>query len=117
MVDLDFPVVEYDSGSPAALVELKHIIAKPVDMQHPTIRAITKLADMAGIPFLIARYNPSRWTYEVTPGNSYARQYVFDVSGLSEEQYVRLLYSIRGRDVPQQILRNLSRVRPDGGRL
>lgn len=99
-VDLDFVMLEYNHGKPAALVEYKHKNAKQVDPSHATYRALKDLADnyKAGpLPCFVAVYDPEDWSFIVTPLNGAAREHYEHCVGqkLSEQRFVRSLHLLR----------------------
>lgn len=105
-VDLDFVLVEYALGQPAALVEYKHHESGPVDLTHPSYRALKELADRSCVPFIVARYWPEVWCFDVLPVNRVACTSV--TAGLmSERDYVGCLHQLRGRVIQDQVLRHL----------
>lgn len=100
--DIDFLMIEYDRGKAKALVEYKHELANEVRVAHPSIRAIVDLADRAGLPAFVVRYAGNfSWWYP-TPINDAARTFLSEPRHLSEEQWVELLYRIRGRSLPPE---------------
>lgn len=107
-VDLDFVLVEYHLARPVAIVEYKHHLAEQADLQHPTYRAITALADQAHVPFFVARYWPAGWAFEVQPVNAEATAAVGHRVRYSERQFVELLHQLRGVVIHEQVLRHLS---------
>ncbi len=107
-VDLDFLVVEYNLGEPVALVEYKHERAQPPNYRHPTYRAIHKLADMAGIPFMVVFYRREPWRFYVIPINERATSFYRRELSLSEVRYVRSLYVLRGRVVDAHVMSGLA---------
>lgn len=99
-VDLDFVMMEYNHGKPCALVEYKHVRAKPFDPRHATYRALIALADgyAAGpLPCFVAVYDPTDWSFVVTPLNDRARRHYQHCAGdvLSEQRFVRSLHLLR----------------------
>jgi len=109
-VDLDFVMMEYNVGLPAALVEYKKYCARALDLRHATYRALRALADREPpIPFIIAYYWPDVWAFRVYPVNESARRiYPPDRRSLSEQRFVRSLYYLRNEVVEEHVLRNLS---------
>ena len=102
-VDLDFLLLEYDRGRAAALVEYKHEKAAPQFACWPTYRALIDLGNRAGIPVFGVRY-AADWTWwRVTPLNDFARQHQAAQATLTEEQWVGLLFRIRGIEVPPDL--------------
>ena len=99
-VDLDFVMMEFNHGKPCALVEYKHVMARPVDTNHATYRALVCLADgyrYGPLPCFIARYNPADWSFVVTPLNDMARKHYSHCLGvaLTEQRFVRSLHLLR----------------------
>lgn len=103
-VDVDFLLIEYDHGTPSALVEYKNEHAKKQCLAHPSYHAISDLASRAGIPALFCRYKDDFSVWRVTPLNEEAKKYVSPNTDMTEQEWVRLLYKIRGYDVPQSVL-------------
>lgn len=103
-VDLDFLMLEYDRGKASAIVEYKNEHAKKQSFAHPTYQAMADLADRAGIPALFCRYKDDFSLWRVTPLNDEAKKYVAANTDLTEKEWVRLLYRIRGHEVPQKVL-------------
>ena len=74
-VDLDFLMIEYNSGKPCVLVEYKHFKAQHLNLNHPTYRALSALADSGNLPFIIAYYWPLCWAFRVLPVNEIAENF------------------------------------------
>ena len=100
IIDIDFAVIHYDLAVPVALIEQKHERAKPVDLTSHGLRALATLATRANIPAFVARYADDFSWWEVTGINELALAIVPETRRVSEEQYVRFLYSLRDRAVP-----------------
>lgn len=98
-VDLDFVMVEYDQSEPVALIEYKHENAQTLVPGHPSLVAIRRLADKAGIYAFVVRYGEDLDWYKVRALNFKARAVVPDMGGklLSEQEYVAFLHYVRGR--------------------
>jgi hypothetical protein len=107
-VDIDF-FVEYDRGVPAAIVEYKHERAAPQDPRHSTYRALGVLgvADDTGmfisLPFFAVRYTADFKTFFVVPINGSAKVLLDSRTTMDEEQWVRFLYHLRGREMPDHL--------------
>jgi len=109
--------LEYDYGHPKAIMEYKHEYAKKAfediierserGKLHPTQRATKEVADNSWIPFFVVLYADDLSWFQPYPLNEYARQYIPKTMKLSELEYVTLLYNIRGRTVPHDILKKL----------
>ena len=110
-VDLDFLMVEYNLGKPAAIVEYKHDGAQMPSLKHPTYRALIDLANgyfPDGLPFIVAFYCNENWWFRVYPINTLAKKWFDEGEIMSEREYVTRLYKIRGWVVEQDVLINLS---------
>lgn len=106
-VDLDFLMVEYNLGEPAAIVEYKHHRAAMPDFRHPTYRAIQNLADrQPPLPFMVAFYWPGAWAFEIHPLNDQAMSlYGPESCELTEREFVTSLYRARSWVVEESVLR------------
>lgn len=113
-VDIDFLLVEYDSGLPKALVEYKRETAAPqVVKDNSSYNALRYLADHSGIPFFGVRYRIDFSAFRPAALNREAHKYLsgpefYNRMWISERDYVRLLYRIRGRECPSHILQSLN---------
>lgn len=114
MVDIDFLCVEYDSSQPKILVEYKHENAnmdfnrlKPDGAAPHSYKALKRLADASEIPFIVVVYPSEFEWFRVHPMNSYAQKYVSETKVYSELRYIALLYEMRGRAVPDDVLKNI----------
>jgi len=110
-LDLDLLLVEFDRGIPCGIIEYKHEAAMPVDLQHPSYRALAALADASRIPFCIVFY-ASPWVFTVYPANTYASEWFTSGEVLTELRFVERLYRIRGRDLPPSLQVRLNDVLP-----
>lgn len=112
--DLDFLMVEFNTGLPAALVEYKHQKRRyPIDLRHPTYRALIDLADNyapGALPFVLAWYWPMTWTFYVAPINDAAFSVYKRQCFLSERSWVKSLYHIRHLVVAANVLSKLEDV-------
>ena len=102
-VDLDFIMLEFDGGKVACLVEYKNEHAAPQKPSHPSIKAIADLATKAEIPFIGCRYATNFSWWKAAPLNLYAKTFLPHPQELTETEWVRLLYFIRGRELPVSI--------------
>ena len=107
-VDIDFLLLEYDTGKAAAIVEYKNERAKPVLACHPTYQAMIDLGNRAGVPVIVCRYTDDFSSWMITPLNDEARKYIPQRAKLTEREWVSLLYKIRGYEVPQKVLDDLN---------
>ena len=108
-VDIDH-FLEFDGGHPAILVEYKNELAEEPNPKHPSYQALIELADRAGLPILFVRYASDFSWWLVTPWNSQAKKWLNEQTKMGEVDYVRLLYKIRGRRVPEEVLLEISAV-------
>ena len=106
-VDLDFLFLEYDRGKAVALVEYKHEKAMPQKASHPTYQALIDLGTRAGVPVLACRYADDFSWWRVVPLNEKAKEFVPERIEIGEADWVKLLYKIRGYNVPQSLLDGL----------
>ena len=112
-VDLDFVVVEYDTGMPNGLVDLK-FSCHALNTDHPSHRAVAWLASGRGLPYFVAEYHVDSWTYKLWPINPEADEFldqhgVHPEQRVSEFQYVTLLYALRGKPLPPDVDARLNR--------
>ena len=102
-LDIDFLMLEYDNGKAVALVEFKHERAEHVRDANPSIRALSDLANRAGVPAFVCRYADNfSWWYP-SPLNELARDIVGTPRKLTEREWVELLYRMRGRTLPADL--------------
>ena len=102
-VDLDFVLCEYDEGRVYAIVEYKCQGAAPIRLGHPTMRALTDLANRAKVPFFVTIYSRDFAAYRVQPINYYAQQFTKTVLDLNETPYINFLLHLRGRQPNGQL--------------
>jgi len=100
MVDLDFVCLEYDKGEASALVEFKHENAKPQFATQPSYLALVDLGNKASVPVFAVRYASDFSWWKVVPLNEIATRFLPERVTMTEEQWIALLYSVRGREVP-----------------
>jgi len=106
MVDIDFVVTEYDNAKPAAVIEYKNESAPMQNSNHPSYRALAELCDER-YPFFGVRYASDLTRWQVIPLNNAAKSWIPKQRTMSEQNYVGLLYEIRGRKLPSDILKRL----------
>jgi hypothetical protein len=111
-VDLDFLLTEIHVGEPAALVEYKHFRARPFNPNSAVFVALRRLADRAGIPFLVAWYWPESWAFRVYPINDLARKHFEDPEDFTERGYVQRLYRLRRLTLMRSLAESLLDVLP-----
>lgn len=109
-VDLDFLMVEYNNGLPAAIVEYKNhrALVPSLTNLHPTYRALQALANAARLPFCLSFYWPDVWAFRVYPINDLAKAHFRGpYENLTERQYVTRLYQIRQLVIEHNVLNHL----------
>lgn len=113
-VDLDFLVTEYNVGKPVALIEYKHYRARFPELQHPTYRALSALADgyCEPLPFLVAFYWPEIWAFRILPVNEVAQKHFSAGETLCERDFVIRLYRLRRLTLAVHLRDKLSRQLP-----
>lgn len=100
-VDLDLLFLEYDKGMPVAIVEYKHENAPPQYASQPNYQALINLGNRADLPVFAVRYtNDFEW-WEVVPLNELAKKWCPERKQMTESDWVRLLYQMRGYEPPQ----------------
>ena len=95
-VDIDFLFLEYDHGKASAIVEYKN--------EHAAPQAMIDLGNRAGIPVIACRYADDFSVWKVIPLNDVAKKHIPNRLELDEQGWVKLLYKIRGYEVPQGVL-------------
>lgn len=100
-VDIDFLLLEFDRGEPSALVEYKHENAREQVSGHPSYRALRKLCNCASIPFFGTRYADDYSWFRAVPLNHFAKEWLSEATEMSEQDWVELLYKIRGNEMPE----------------
>ncbi len=103
-MELDLLFLEYDRGKAVALVEYKHERAAPQYASHPTYQAMIDCGNRAGLPVFAVRYADDFSWWRVVPLNALARRWVPRRVDLTEHDWVRLLYRIRGYKLPDSVL-------------
>ncbi|MBR1437912.1 MAG: hypothetical protein IJ587_05180 [Synergistaceae bacterium] len=109
MVDIDFLALEYDKGHATAIVEYKNEHAKLANPKHPSYKALAELGNKAGIPVIGCRYKSDFTNWRAVPLNRVALAVLPKPRELSEAEWVRFLYGIRGREMPDEIKNICSR--------
>ena len=110
--DLDFVLVERQFNDPVSLVEYKNEhVKKPISFNDGNIVSIRKLSDMAGLPFFVVVYKDHFEKFIVAPVNAIAK-HIMQLTGsickaMSESEYVKLLYQLRGQLMPDDVAKRL----------
>ena len=102
-IDIDFLMVEYNHGKPSALVEYKNEHAEPQYRTHPSYQTLIALGDGSGVPVIAARYADDFSWWKITPLNKAAYDIIPEQKKVSEEEWVALLYNLRGLPMPNAI--------------
>lgn len=103
--DIDFLLVEYSGqGRPAAIVEYKNEHAPERRSSHPNYQALIYLGNCAKIPVIAVRYASDFSWWKPVPLNNTAKMYCTIGQILTEQEWVKLLYKMRGCEVTQEVL-------------
>ena len=97
-VDIDFLLIEYGNyNTPMALIEYKHQCDDHRKwIKKSGVTATYILAKKAKLPFFVVFYDPSIWSFHVYPMDEMARKHLNQETLLTEQEFVSLLYRIRG---------------------
>lgn len=114
--DIDFLAVEYNLAVPVAIVDYKAFQPRDIDLKGASFRALSWLADMAGIPFMVVFYDTNTAVFTVLPVNGAAKRLYREYQVMSEQEYVASLYTLRKRSIPMSLLARLSPFKPKRGR-
>lgn len=106
--DIDFLLIEYDRCRACALIEYKHENAAPQHPSAPSYRILAGLGDAAGLPAFAVRYAERFDWFLVVALNPLALARVPGRQRMSEIEYVRFLYSLRGKACPDQVVAALN---------
>jgi len=113
-VDIDFLLVEYNFGKPVALIEYKHNrIFTTCNLNHPTYKAISELANRSRLPFAIVYYTNEPRGFMAEPVNELSRRWFIKHELLSEYEFVMKLYAIRGNQMAAELAKRLNRQVPN----
>lgn len=112
-VDLDFPMIEFATGMPVALIEYKARGARIPDLKSPTYSALRVLANNSNVPFLVVFYDASTWVFRVIPANPRGLELLNHSTLMSEREYVDWLYRLRRLTAPPALLNQLSIYKPE----
>jgi hypothetical protein len=113
--DIDFLMNEYCFLKPVAGIDYKHFQAWCPTEETANVKATRALFDGykdGPLPFLIVRYWPDICAFQVFPMNESAKQHFQYGETLTEQQYVKRLYRIRGLSLVKSINENLHDVLP-----
>lgn len=118
VVDIDFMMHEYDYGNPVAIIDYKHETAPQITFKNNNgLVANRNLCNAAGIYFFVVRYcrrtinGWRQYRFKVFSGNEKARELLNSMGAngviVDEEWFVEFLYSLRGREVPTEVLNKI----------
>lgn len=102
--DVGLLTFEHEDGKVFAIIEYKNEHAIKQYASHPTYRAVINLGDRAGIPVIVCRYNDDFSRYVAVPLNMEARRIIPNRTEYDEIGWVKELYRLRGREVPEEVL-------------
>lgn len=115
-IDIDFIMIEYNTGIPVALIDYKRYTGSLRNLSQQSIKAISILADNSKIPFFVVYYWDNPWAFKVKPINSYAEEslkqskFASKDRVLSEQEFVRFLYELRNIKLNEQEEKIISRL-------
>ena len=102
--DVGLLTFEHEDGKVFAIIEYKNEHAIKQYASHPTYRAVINLGERAGIPVIVCRYNDDFSRYVAVPLNMEARRIIPNRTEYDELSWVKELYRLRGREVPEEVL-------------
>ena len=115
MSDLDFIGTEYDNREPVALIDYKQR-RNPYEPLPHTMRLLKddsnlwvlgRLGALAQIPSFVVFYGGQFAWFQVQGLNRIGVSKTPEVQPMSEKDYVRFLYELRGRKLPEEIEEHL----------
>ena len=96
--DIDL-FIEYDKAYPRACIEYKREEAGVQHSTMPNNLALIRLCKPAEVPVIAVRYAADFSGFTATPLNDFAKAHVPECITLSEEEYVKVLYTLRDREM------------------
>jgi hypothetical protein len=99
-VDIDWLVLEFDTGRAIAIVEYKNENAKICHASHPSYQALIDLGNRASLPVFACRYASDFSWFRPTPLNKVAHDFLPEVADMKEQEWVAFIYRLRGREMP-----------------
>ena len=102
--DIGFLTFEHECGRMFGVIEYKKEDAPIQYASHPTYCAIIDLGNRAGLPVIVCRYSGDYSRYAAVPLNAEARKIIPNRTEYDELGWVKELYRIRGREVPEEVL-------------
>jgi hypothetical protein len=114
MCDIDFLAIEYTQKVPVALVEYKAARPFRIDTEAANYTALINASAGMNVPLLVVFYSPTYAWFYVHPLNYQALRWFGRGQWMSEREYVRELYALRGIAVPSSVADQLSDFKPEG---
>ena len=105
---IGFLTFEHKDGKMIAIIEYKNEHAQTQYASHPTYRAMIDLGNRAGIPVIACRYSDDYSSYMAVPLNAKAREYIPNRTEYDERGWVKELYRMRGREVPEEVFSGMN---------
>lgn len=110
MSGMTFPTIEYDRGEALAVINYIRRDVAGLPKGPDVGRAYAALAQLRGpigtvLPFLTVQYDPRNWAMQIFAHNDPARHLLGTGTWLpvTEQWFARLLYRIRGRQLPDYV--------------
>lgn len=94
-MDIDSLWVECRQYEPSIIVETKHYRMRLPERNANLMKRIRAVADRMDIPFIVVRYWPVLWAFQVHPYNDRAMLLFDDPWDCTEQQYVAKMHEIR----------------------
>ena len=110
--NIDCLLYEYNHMQPVAIIDFKARRLAANDRTSFNARATANLCNMARIPFYLASYSNSEWSFILAPVNAIATQLMqkhgMTETKMSELQFVTFLYDLRGKRLPSETVQKLN---------
>jgi hypothetical protein len=99
-VDMDFVLCEFNHGHAVAIIDYKHHAASlgnTNDLSYEALKYLSDTRTRRWLPFVVARYWPDLWAFQVTALNPPAVKWLSSAGPVdyTEQQFVRKLYALR----------------------
>lgn len=113
--DIDFLLMEYDKCKVVAIIEYKNTHAEGQTINKPQYKALIDLGNRANVPVFNVRYSDDYTNYVVTALNEKAVLILPNShsnpprTSMTELEYVKFLYFLRNRKIPNEILQHLEK--------
>lgn len=96
-------LIEYKSED----ASIDFFFPNPIGMHPKSYEALNDLANRGNMPFFVVIYKNDFTLWLVTPMNDQSKNWFKEATVLSEKAWVLFLYTLRGRTIPQEILKML----------